>query len=102
MTCSISARQRWCRSHTAQKKLEDVTADLKKRYIKESSSQLQTFLDFPKRNINPFDSNLNQDYLYNISRGLAAPEIDTEDLLHAEEKGEKKRLYFIVKYSEDA
>lgn len=78
------------------RKILNITADLKK-----VTSQLQTFIDFLKRNINPFDSNLNLHKLFNISTGKVAPANVTENLLHAEEKGIRKRFDFIVKSSED-
>jgi hypothetical protein len=71
ITNSISARQLWCRSHTIRStiishtmkqtglnKVQDVRADLKNSRIKKSTAHLHRFIDGIKRNINPFDENL--------------------------------------------
>ena len=108
MTSSISARQRWCRSHTIRStiisytlektgltKTQDVTAELQKSRIKRDKAQLRAFIDGVKRNINPFSNNLNKEFLYNISTGEAAPEHVIDFLLNVEEKGNKQRENFI-------
>ncbi|KAG5866441.1 hypothetical protein JTB14_015345 [Gonioctena quinquepunctata] len=68
-TNSISARQRWCKSHsirstiishvmkqTGLKKSQDITADLEKSRIKRNSLQLENFVANIKQNINPFSN----------------------------------------------
>lgn len=55
-------------------KVQDVTADLTNSRIKKSTAHLHRFIDGIKRNINPFDENLDKKCLYNISTGEAAPE----------------------------
>lgn len=68
-TNSISARQRWSKSHsirstvvshtydiTGLKKAQDITGDLEKHQIQKDSIQLQNFISMLKQNINPFNS----------------------------------------------
>ncbi|KYN03439.1 hypothetical protein ALC62_05715 [Cyphomyrmex costatus] len=108
ITNSISARQRWCRSHTIRSaiishivketglnKLQDVTADLQNSKIKKSTTQLHILIDCIKRNMNPFHNSLDKNCLYNISTGEAAPEAVENFLLNVEEDGDKERENFI-------
>jgi len=84
-TNSISARQRWSKSHsirstvvshtydiTGLKKAQDIT-DLEKHQIQKDSIQLQNFISMLKQNINPFNSvDTQSDLLYNIATGRVA------------------------------
>lgn len=86
-TNSLSARQRWCKSHVLRstvisyvleqsslRKNQNITADLNPNRIKKASVQLQNFITNLQQNINPFANNLNTNLLYNISTGKAAEE----------------------------
>lgn len=108
ITNSISARQRWCRSHTIRstiishtmdqtglKKSQDVSADLQKSRLKQNTTKLLDFIGAIKSNINPFANNVDSEHLYNISTGEAAPTNVEDFLLHVEEHGNKQRETFI-------
>ncbi|KAK4873797.1 hypothetical protein RN001_013157 [Aquatica leii] len=77
-------------------KLQDVTEDFKSSRITKSTEQLHRFIDGIKRNINPFDDNLDKEYLYNISTGEAVTEHIENFLFNVEEEGNKKREKFIL------
>lgn len=113
-TNSISARQRWAKSHgilsrivthtydiTGLKKAQDITGDLEKHQIKKDSTQLHTFVNLLKQNINPFnsvDSDSNQ--LYNIATGQAASQEVRDFLLNVEGDGHRLRETFISECAE--
>ncbi|CAH1108435.1 unnamed protein product [Psylliodes chrysocephalus] len=79
-TNSISARQRWCLSHqirstifsytyetTGLRKRQDETADLENHGIKKDTEQLRKFINGFSKFVNPFDSDLDEKQLFNIS-----------------------------------
>ncbi|CAH2096461.1 unnamed protein product [Euphydryas editha] len=114
-TNSISARQRWAKSHGTRseiisyimdicglKKAQDITAQLEKHQIKKDNLQLRAFIEVLRNNMNPFDSKkLNHDKLYNISTGRCASDSVSNFLLKAEEIGELQRKEFISKCAKD-
>ncbi|CAG5085062.1 Protein of unknown function [Cotesia congregata] len=86
-TNSISARQRWCKSHeirssvishtyevTGLQKRQDVTNDLEKHNIKRDTKLLKNFISSFSKFMNPFDSSLDKNFLHNISNGKSASE----------------------------
>ncbi|CAF4952709.1 unnamed protein product [Pieris macdunnoughi] len=114
-TNSISARQRWCKSHsirstiishimeqTGLKKSQDITADLEKSRIKRNSLQLENVVSNIKQNINPFSNDLDKSLLYNISTGQAIQPNIEQFLLNVENLGNELREQFIKECSEDA
>lgn len=114
-TNSISARQRWARSHgirstiishvfdiSGLKPIQDATFSLEKHRITKDCTNLLEFINVLKNNVNPFDCvEINQDFLYNIKTGCCAPEAVAEFLLNAEKKGQQLRDTFISECSED-
>ncbi|XP_076672225.1 uncharacterized protein LOC143371161 [Andrena cerasifolii] len=111
---SISARQRWCKSHSIRAKIisyvmeesglrnrQDITADLEKNRIRKSSLQLQTLMSNIKNDVNPFSTHLHKDFLYNISSGQSVNEIVSEFLLNIEKNGNILREQFIAECVED-
>lgn len=80
MKNSISARQRWSKSHALRteiisqvltevlmKKREEFTNDLRKSKVEKSQRQIQQFEDSINNRLNPFSSSLKDNLLYNIS-----------------------------------
>lgn len=113
MSNSISARQRWCKSHTFRstiishtmdqtglRKGQDITADLQKSRIIKNSQQLKNFIDNIKQNINPFAGDLDKKYLFNISTGQTVQE-NVESFLLNVDMGNKQRENFIRECAED-
>ncbi|XP_053595716.1 uncharacterized protein LOC128667953 [Microplitis demolitor] len=112
-TNSISARQRWCKSHeirstiishtyevTGLRKHTDVTADLERYNIRRDSKHLQSFVDAFSKFMNPFDAGLDKLQLFNISSGKAAAQAVQDYLVNIEEDGKKLREQFITECSE--
>lgn len=106
-TNSISARQRWCKSHslrskiishvmeiTALRKAQDITADLQKSRISLFSKQLQQLIDNFQQNLDPFNDNIDKAFLYNISSGQSVPENIEKFLLTVELAGNEQRDKF--------
>lgn len=113
-TNSISARQRWARSHDLRstiisyvyeqlglQKEQDVTADLNKHNITNSRTQLKNFMQTFQQFINPFDVNVPKNLLINISSGKAASEEVEEFLLNIEKNGDTLRKTFIAECEVD-
>ena len=114
-TNSLSARQRWCKSHSIRssiishtmdrvglRKRQDVTADLEKSRISMKCSQIQKFTANIQQNVNPFAVDLDSNFLYNISTGQAAKEEIADFLLKIEENGNNQRQNFIQECNADA
>ncbi|KAL4702648.1 hypothetical protein ACJJTC_016455 [Scirpophaga incertulas] len=112
-TNSISARQRWCKSHeirstiishtyevTGLRKHTDVTADLERYNIRRDSKHLQSFVDAFSKFMNPFDAGFDKLQLFNISSGKAAAQAVQDYLVNIEEDGKKLREQFITECSE--
>lgn len=111
-TNSISARQRWAKSHdirstiisytyevTGLQKRQDVTSDLESHRIKKDCNQLQKFMNTFDKFMNPFDVNIDQQFLFNISTGKAASIPVQEFLLGVEKSGNELRQNFISECS---
>ncbi|XP_011171576.3 uncharacterized protein LOC105204222 [Solenopsis invicta] len=112
-TNSISARQRWCKSHSIRTTIishvmdkaglrtrQDVTADLQKSSIQINSSHLKKLINSIQQNINPFAPDLQRNLLFNISTGQAAQEHVADFLLNIEKNGNNQREDFIKECSE--
>lgn len=114
LTDSISARQRWARSHDIRStiithvleeigigKNQDISAELQLSNIKKSSEQLEKFVKPFDQYINPFSCNLPVDQLFNIASGKAAVTQVDKFLLNVEEIGNDQRETFITECSLD-
>lgn len=111
---SISARQRWARSHDIRStiithvldelgfgKSQDISAELQPHNIKKSSEQLEKFVDSFNQYINPFSPDLSADQLFNIASGKAAlPQVE-QFLLNVEKIGNDQRETFISECTSD-
>nr|CAH7761948.1 unnamed protein product [Callosobruchus chinensis] len=108
-TNSISARQRWCKSHNLRstiithtmeqaglRKGQDITADLQKSRINKNSQQLLNFTV----NINPFAADFDKNHLFNISTGQTVQENIESFLLNVEKMGNGQRENFIRQCAE--
>lgn len=84
-TNSISARQRWAKSHDIRTSVishtmnvtklsgsNDITADLEFHAIKKNAEQLEMFISTFEKFFNPFDTELDPNFLFNIASGRAA------------------------------
>ncbi|KAL4703623.1 hypothetical protein ACJJTC_007650 [Scirpophaga incertulas] len=113
-THSISARQRWARSHdirttiishtldiTGLRRKNDVSADLEEHAIKRDSAQLWKFINTFEKFLNPFMLDLNKDCLYNIGNGTVASIAVQDDLLNFIESGERLKENFITECSQN-
>lgn len=95
-TGSISARQRWCRSHSIRatvtshvmmkaglNSVQDVTADLRPHNINKSAAQLQKLTDTIKKDLNPFDASLDKSSLMRVieSKIESVTPIDTNVII---------------------
>lgn len=113
-TNSISARQRWARSHDIRstiissvykdldlQQIQDVTAEVSNHNMKNDTKQLQKFIDEFDRFINPFSPEVPQDLLLNISSGKAASEVVEKFLLNVEKNGDIRRQTFIAECKND-
>lgn len=114
-TNSISARQRWARSHGLRstiisyvydvcglKKKQDATSSLEKNQIMKDSANLVNLIDVLNKNLNPFDSiEMSNDLLYNIKTGRCAPETVSDFLLNVEKKGQELRDKFLSECAQD-
>ena len=83
------------------KKAQDVTADMEPRNIEKSSASLCKFTETMMNAMNPFDSDLDKEVLYNIATGVAAPQDISDFLLTAEEVGSHQRERFIAECVDD-
>lgn len=114
-TNSISARQRWARSHgirstiisyiyedTGLIKPQDVSAELQENKIKTNTDLLNNFMTSINKNVNPFSHQLEKADLYNIGTGKATSKNVADFLLNIETTGNKLRENFIAECNADA
>ncbi|GBP23630.1 hypothetical protein EVAR_80247_1 [Eumeta japonica] len=114
LTHSISARQRWARSHDIRSsiithvledlgitKKQDISAELQPHNIKKSCQQLEKFINSFDQYVNPFSTDLSPDQLFNIGSGKAASSQVEEFLLNIEKNGEEQRTTFISECTSD-
>ncbi|KAK5637859.1 hypothetical protein RI129_000142 [Pyrocoelia pectoralis] len=110
---AAKARQRWCKSHeirstiisftyeaTGLQKRQDVTSDLEKHNIKRDTKLLRNFIATFSKFMNPFDSSLDKNLLFNISNGKSASQNVEQFLLNMESTGNELRDKFISECSE--
>lgn len=84
-TNSISARQRWAKSHSLRstiishvleniglKSRQDISNELEKSKIEKASSAVQKFVVIIKKYIDPFDQTIDPNVLFNILTGKGA------------------------------
>ena len=114
ITNSIGARQRWANSHFIRvsivsqlldelglSKKDDVTSDLKKHSIRKSWAGLKKLKDMIADTLNPFNSQVDPNFLYNIGTGKAAKDSTAAFLLNCVAIGERERKQFIDECSKD-
>ncbi|XP_036339749.1 uncharacterized protein LOC118749071 [Rhagoletis pomonella] len=114
LTDSISACQRWARSHDIRSTVithvmeevglgttQDISAELQPSSIKKSPEQLTTFIKTFDQYINPFSHDLPMDQLFNIASGKGATPQVEKFLLSIEEIGNDQRETFITECSLD-
>ncbi|KAE9521357.1 hypothetical protein AGLY_018237 [Aphis glycines] len=109
-TNSISARQRWAKSHSLRstiishvleniglKSRQDISNELEKSKIEKASSAVQKFVVIIKNYINPFDQTIDPNVLFNILTGKGASTETTNFLLNVQIKGNElwKNLFQI-------
>lgn len=113
-TNSISARQRWSRTHSSRtelisrlyenlnmKKKDDVTRDLRNHNIAKDRQQLNAVVNFVRNCLNPFTSEASDLPLVNISTGRAASNLTSDFLLNVISIGDRARDKFIDECVED-
>lgn len=114
LTDSISARQRWTRSHDISSSIishvlgqmglskeQDITADLQAHNIKKSSQQIDKFIKTFDQHLNPFSREFPKDQLFNIASCKAATSHVEEFLLNVEKIGCEQRELFLFGCSSD-
>ena len=114
ITNSIAARQRWCKSHNfktsvltnvmqdlSMRAKQDVSADLHENRTRKSRAQLDKLLAAIDENINPFDPNVPQKSLFNISSVEAVSQAICDTLLNADVTGNQLREKFVNECSLD-
>lgn len=107
-TNSISARQRWAKSHSLRstiishvlenislKSRQDISNELEKSKIEKASSAVQKCVVIIKNYINPFDQTIDPNVLFNILTGKVASTETTNFLLNVQIKGNELREKFI-------
>lgn len=115
LTDSFSARQKWSVTHSLRTSMisklmefcgmrqkDDITKELRKSSIENSSSSLSALLDFFKQCTNPFSSNLSKDHLYSVSSGRSVSDQVFEFLSTVETTGEKQRNTFFSESQSNA
>ncbi|CAG9834603.1 unnamed protein product [Diabrotica balteata] len=115
LTHSISARQRWARSHDIRSsiithvldelgitKKQDISPELQPHNIKNSCQQLEKFINAFDQYVNPFGLDLSPDQLFNIGSGKAASSQVEEFLLNIQKNGGELRTNFISECASDS
>lgn len=105
-TNSVSARQRWALSHSMRTKIisrlfeelkitssNDTVRELENHRIEKDKKALENIIIKIKENINPFDNNIEREYLYNISTGRAVSNDTVSFLLNAKTFGKTKKKH---------
>lgn len=83
------------------KKKEDITADLEKTRFQKSTAQLNKLLKGLKQHLNPFDTTIDKQELFNIANGQAVPKTISQCLLNVEINRNELRQKFISECTED-
>lgn len=84
------------------KKKQDCSAELKEYRIKLNRSQLEKLIQQFDHALNPFSSDTNASFLYNIYTGKSCKTETADFLLNFEKIGNKERDKFIKECSEEA
>ena len=113
-TNSISARQRWAKSHSVSMTVlsslledlgltskEDVSRELKPCRIRSNANDLNKILTLLRETINPFSKELDKNDLFNIGSGKAASKETKEFLLSLQTIGEKAQAKFVAECTAD-
>ena len=82
-------------------KKDDVTSDLKNHSIRKSWTGLKKLKDMIADTLNPFNSQVDPNFLYNIGTGKAAKDSTAAFLLNCVAIGERERKQFIDECSKD-
>lgn len=114
-TNSISARQRWAKSHdiratilahvlekTGLRAYQDITHDLQQNEITKSSLRLQQFMSTLTKYKKPFYTSLDHNFLFNVYSGKAATSKVEDFLPNAITTGKKQREQCIDECATDA
>lgn len=80
---------------------DDVTCDLRKNRLEKDKKTFNNILKTIKRNMNPFDENVDQNNLFNIVTGKALTEESANFLLEVNTLGNKYKEDFIKDCSVD-
>ncbi|KAF0748896.1 Uncharacterized protein FWK35_00021465 [Aphis craccivora] len=113
-TNSISARQRWAKSHSLRstiiihvleniglKNRQDISNELEKSRIDKASSAVHKSVATIKNYINPFDQSIDPNNLFNILTGIGASAETTNFLLNVQIKGNELREKYGTMYKTD-
>lgn len=114
-TNSISARKRWALSHSIRtslishmldilniNKTEDTSNACRSHVVKKDNLALKSVINEVENNINPFNSEIDKDNLFNISTGKSATEKVKHYLLNIGSIGDDRRNNFIQECSLDS
>lgn len=107
-TNSISARQRWALSHSIRTKViskvlddihlskkDDTSHSLQSSRIEKDRKALTAIIETIKKNVNPFDKNIDNSELFNISNGKAVSFNVADFLLNVDSLGHEQKVNFI-------
>ena len=108
LTNSISARQKWSLSHSLRitivsdlleklliTKKEDVTGELKPCRVKRDNADLKNIKEGIIDTMNPFNKEVNPEYIFNLGSGKAASNATADFLLNCQQIGECAQENFI-------
>lgn len=79
----------------------EITNDLNANRIRKSQAQVTNFINGLNLRVNPFDTGLREDLLYNISTGESAPPEVADFLLSIDRTGDEMRKEFIESCADD-
>lgn len=112
---SVSARQRWALSHSMRTKIltavkeniglsvqADTLHSLQKSKIQKDRKNVESIIQTIKSTMNPFDSNIDKNILFNISTGKAASSDVTEFLINVKKNGNDQKSNFITECSSNS
>ena len=111
---SISARQKWSLSHSLRitivinlleklsiTKKEDVTGELKPCQVKRDNADLQNIKEGIMDTMNPFNKEIDPQYIFNIGSGKAASNATADFLLNCQKIGECAQEKFVKECIQD-
>lgn len=113
-TNSIGARQRWAYTHAIRTKIistlllnvgltrqDDVTPELRKSRMEKDRKAVDSIIQALEETMNPFDSSLNADKLFNVATGRAMSEETSNYLLADVEAGRRQKEQFLNECRDD-